>query len=351
MLPHQEAGSRGIAMVVLVTGAAGFIGSHVVGLLLAEGKTVRGTVRRMTDANFLHELPQHERAALEIVEMDLLDSSAVHQAVNGCDTIVHCAATLMVDVKDAKRDVVDPSVIGTTHLCEAILENKSIHTVIHTSSVAAIRTTNYDNGHTFTSDDWCDDASIQSNPYGFAKAEAERIMRKCIDGCSQQSRQIRLITIHPSIVFGPVFHERHTSGSMAYLKHFSGRLPFVLNMHINFVDVRDVAKAHVAALHQGEDGSRYLLHSKGLWMNEIGRSLRRIRPGKKWAIARLPTLLAYVTAAFHPKLKVSQLRSSLGRQVHFDCRNMEDALGLKLHDWNETLGDSIDSLAELGRKV
>ena len=207
-------------MVVLVTGAAGFIGSHVVQLLLSEGNDVRATVRNLKNAQFLESFTQNERSSLEIVQMDLLESESVRAAVEGCKTVIHCAASLMVDVKDPQRDVVDPSVTGTLNLCEAIRLNESIHTIIHTSSVAAIRRIEYENGQTFTSKDWCDDATLKSNPYGLAKAEAEQKMRAFVDECHHSERKIRLVTVHPSIVFGPVFHKRHTRGSMAYLKHY-----------------------------------------------------------------------------------------------------------------------------------
>lgn len=338
-------------MVVLVTGAAGFIGSHVVHLLLSEGNRVRATVRDVKNAQFLNSFPQHTDSSLEIVQMDLLEADSIHTAVSGCDTIVHCAASLMVDVKDAQRDVVDPSVAGTHNLCKAIRENDAVHTVIHTSSVAAIRGTEYENGQTFTSKDWCDDATLQSNPYGLAKAKAEQKMRAFIAQCNDSTRKIRLVTIHPSIVFGPVFHERHTRGSMAYLRHYRGRMPFVLNAHLNFVDVRDVAQAHVNAIEMGEDGGRYILHKTGLWMKELGVALRRILPERKWPVARLPTPLALVMAAFHPKLTLRQVRSSTGRHVHYDIQRTEQMLEIKLRSIDETLKDSMESFEKLSRKV
>jgi len=338
-------------MVVLVTGAAGFIGSHVVQLLLDEGNDVRATVRNLENAQFLKSFSKNDRSSLEIVQMDLLESESVRTAVEGCDTVIHCAASLMVGVKDAQRDVVDPSVTGTLNLCEAVRQNESVHTIIHTSSVAAIRRTEYENGQTFTSEDWCDDATLESNPYGLAKAEAERKMRAFVDECDRSARKIRLVTVHPSIVFGPVFHKRHTRGSMAYLKHYTGKLPFVLNAHLNFVDVRDVAQAHIQAIQYGENGGRYIVHKTGLWMNELGVKLRDVRPERKWPVTRLPTVFAILMAAFHPKLTVQQIRSSTGRHVNYDIQNTENMLRMKFLSVEETLTDSMKSLEELGRKV
>ena len=347
---HQEGVTLRFGMGVLVTGAAGFIGSHVVHLLLEKGYNVRATARNPEHAKFLESFPKHKDATLEILQMDLFNTEDVDAAVKGCEIVIHCAAALMVGVRDAQRDVVDPSVLGTENLCNAIQKAGCVQSIVHTSSVAAIRRTQSKNGQIFTPSDWCDDASLESNPYGLAKAEAEKVIRNFVaQRCD--GPPLRLVTIHPSIVFGPVFQKRHTQGSMAYLKHFTGRLPFVLHTHLNFVDVRDVAEAHVAAIEGGKDGGRYILHKEGMWMRDIGRSLRQWVPEKKWATFRLPSPLAIVMAAFHPKLTVHQVRSSLGRHVGYDIEAMEEELGIVLRSTEKTLTDSVESLFDLSRKV
>ena len=209
---------------------------------------------------------------------------------------------------------------------------------INTSSVAAIRSTKYENGKIFNNEDWCDDASVTSNPYGFAKAEAERRIRTWAE-----NRDVRLVTIHPSIVFGPILHKRHMEGSMSFLKHFVKGPPFVLDMHVNFVDVRDVACAHVNALEMGDDRSRHIIHKEGMWMKEMGKSLTSIT-GKKYATRKLPRYLAYILALFHPKLSVKRLRGTLGTHVGYNVGDSFSKLSLPNYETEKTLVDSITSL-------
>ena len=161
------------------------------------------------------------------------------------------------------------------------------------------------------------------------------------DWASNQS--VRLVTIHPSIVFGPILHKRHLEGSMSYLKHFVKGPPFVLDVHINFVDVRDVAIAHVNALDKGENGQRYIIHKDGLWMKEIGRILNSSLEGK-YATRKLPKLFAYLLAIFHPKLSINQLKKTLGTHVSYDVEDSFTTLELPNYDIKTTLIDSVNSV-------
>ena len=330
-------------MVVLVTGAAGYIGSHVVEQLLLQGRAVRATARKAASASFLTNFELRNGASLEVVEMDLLNPSSVDAAVDGCTEVIHCAAVLMVGINEVQSDLIDPSVQGTMNVCNAIKKAGTVNTIIHTSSVAAIRSSMYVNGHVFTAEDWCNDASAEVNPYGYAKAEGERVMRRFVEQIEQEKRP-RLVTIHPSLVFGPIHHVRHLNGSMAYMKHFAGRMPFVLNTHLNFVDVRDVAEAHVAALTKGPDGKRIIVHTRGMWMREIGLELKRLRPRSSYATKVLPKWLTVVMAAFHPKLTVKAVKPSLGRHVGYDVGTSFDDLGMSPTPIQDTFLDGLDSI-------
>ena len=317
-------------MPVLVTGASGFIGSHVVLELLNRGIHVRAMMR---DDSLSEMFPENE--LLEVVKADLFDVNSLKNAVEGCSDVIHCAASLNIGVKDVKAEVVDPSIIGVENLCSVMGDVKRI---IHTSSVAAIRSSKFENGKVFTNLDWCEDATQSYNAYGFAKAGAERKIRAWAEG-----KDLRLVTIHPSIVFGPIVHSRHMNGSMSYLKHFVKGPPFVLDMHINFVDVRDVAKAHVNALSEGKDRGRYIIHKEGMWMKEIGKVLNSKLP-RRFATRRLPRLFAYALALFHPKISIKQLRGTLGTHVGYDVGDAFDALSLPNYSIEDTLVDSVNSI-------
>ena len=103
----------------MVTGASGYIGSHIVANLLSKGMNVRATVRDKNDPERVDHLKSMEIAdggSIEIVEMDLFDEDSVDSAISGCTDLIHTAATVIVRSRDPQRKIVDPSVIGTKNV-------------------------------------------------------------------------------------------------------------------------------------------------------------------------------------------------------------------------------------------
>ncbi len=330
---------------VLVTGAAGFIGSHVVKELLADGRRVRATVRNPVNAEFLKDLPGSEN--LEIVEMDLLNVDQVKAAVQGCGDVIHCAAALYAGAKNPQRDVVDPSIQGTENLLSALDAVGCAKRIVHTSSVAAVRDTRYRNGQVFTNNDWCEHASVKSNAYGYAKAGAEKMAREWI--AAKGDSRPRYVSINPSIVFGPVMSERHLKGSMTVLDHLLKRKPPVLlKMHVNIVDVRDVAKAHVKALAEGKDGGRYIVFNDSLWMKDLSKILRASIPDRKWPKVILPKSATYVFSLFHPLISPRWVKTNIGTTCSYDVSPAVNELGMTWTPIEDSVVDGAKSAIEAG---
>jgi len=330
-------------MVTVVTGASGYIGSHVVANLLARGATVRATVRDASDperVDHLRALTVAEGGSLEIVEMDLFDADSVDVAIAGCTDLIHTAASVIVRSREPQTKIVDPSVVGTRNVVAAVEKAGSVERFVHTSSTAAIRPMDWEDGTTLTTETWADDATLDANPYGLAKVSAERIVRDWHAGQPEDARP-RLVTIHPCMVFGPPMSPRHLRGSLALLMAMVRRdVPLNLPMQVSIVDVRDVAEAHVRALTGGEDEGRYLTVAGDMMMNEMAKALKNAHPERKWVTWTAPYWLSLIAALFHPKIDVSWARRHLKNKLYWDASPAENELNM---EWREPLESILDT--------
>jgi len=334
-------------MVVLVTGASGYIGSHIVANLLSKGKVVRATVRDASDPERIDHLRNMEVAkggSLEIIEMNLLDSESVHRAVYGCKEVIHTAAVVVLKSKNPQEKIVDPSVVGTQNVLDAIDSSETVECLVHTSSTAAIRPQRWEDGQTLTTDTWAEDANIEDNPYGLAKFSAERLVR---NWHSSNKNAPRMVTINPCVVLGPPLSKRHLRGSPSFIMMLLKReIPFVIPMHISIVDVRDVAEAHVRALSRGDSGGRYLVVSGQMWWKEVAMAIKKGNPTMKIPTKQIPYFLSLVVSIFHPRVSLSWARMHLGKRLYWDASPAEKDLGMEWRSPEESLLDTIPPILE-----
>ena len=335
--------------LVTVTGASGYIGSHVVANLLARGRNVRATVRDTEDpirVDHLKQLEIAEGGSLEIVEMDLFDEASVHAAIAGCTDLIHTAAAVRISAKDPQKQIVDPSVIGTSNVVAAIDAAGTVERFVHTSSTAAIRPMTWKDGETLTTKTWADDATLEGNPYGLAKVLAERIVRDWhSDGGGGKPR---MVTIHPSVVFGPPMSKIHLRGSLSFLNALVQRkVPVLIPIQINIVDVRDVAEAHVRALTEGQNAGRYLTVSGDMQFSEISRTLREEYPELKTPRFTVPYLIALIFGPlFDRRITLSWARQHLRRKLYWDATPAERELGMSWKPARESVLESVPGLLE-----
>ena len=111
---------------VVVTGASGYIGSHIVANLLLKGKKVRATVRDSQDQErvlHLKDMKISEGGSLEIVEMDLFDEGSVDRAIYGATYVIHTAAMWLLHCKDFPRTAFNVNIEGTFNVLEACVKH------------------------------------------------------------------------------------------------------------------------------------------------------------------------------------------------------------------------------------
>lgn len=179
---------------VLVTGAGGFIGSHLVELLLANGHSVRAMVRynSRNDWGMLESLSEQVRSDIEVVTGDLRDPVTVGRAVAGCQYVFHLGALIAIPYSYlSPDDVMQTNVWGTLNVLNACRNNDALERVVHTSTSEVYGTAQY------TPMDEKHPLQAQS-PYAASKIAADKIAESF-----HLSYELPVVTLRPFNAFGP----------------------------------------------------------------------------------------------------------------------------------------------------
>ena len=335
---------------VLVSGATGFIASHAIERLLAQGHSVKGTVRdpKSTTKNAHVLAMPGAKERLTLVAADLNDADPFSAHVMDVDTIMHMASPYVINVKDPQRDLVDPAVNGTLSMLKAAAKSKTVKRVVLTSSVAAI--TDEPDGQVLTEADWNTRSSLTRNPYYYSKTLAERA---AWDFMEREKPAFDLVVINPFLVVGPSHTNAINSSNQILVDIIKGQYPAVLALDWGFVDVRDVADAHIAAMEMPSAEGRYITASANMDMTDLVALMRKCGYGhtklpKVSLTGGFGTGLMKLVSYTQPQGVGSYLRTHLGRVPRFDHSKSVRDLGLRYRTPETSIRDTLADLAKWG---
>lgn len=348
---------------VAVTGASGYIGSHVVRYLLEDGYTVHGCVRDATRTDktaHLRDMAEGAPGKLEVFSADLMKAQegAYDDAFTGCAAVFHVAADLGSDPSygpPTPQRTFDSCMTATAGVLESARRAGGVKRVVYTSSAAAVMGLRAGGrspeGYAYKDEDWAGEGpyetieerwtvtsprtgkvhklwTLERQAYAMGKVEAERFAYRF-----GEEHGIDVVSCCPCHVLGPLLaRAHHTTWQRLIGLLLQGRSVHALrpNTLWNIVDVRDVARSQVrmATTAAAKNGSRYLLAAPDadgeLTSRELIDALR----------------------ALYPDVNVGgdELPPPTEDQPHARSTKAIRELGLRPHTTTQTLRDTCESL-------
>lgn len=283
--------------VVAVTGANGFIAQHCIAQLLSAGYSVIGTVRSQSKVDKVLSVHGNHPSLSIIVVPDITSVDAYLSAFKTTsltpDAIFHLAAPFTYATTDYERDLMIPAVRGSTAILDAAKQIPSIRRIVHTNSFAGIydASKGLQPGKVYTAADWSPltyedgvNAPAAAVAYRASKTAAERAAWAWME--ENPTAPFDLVGLNPAMVFGPFLpgaepssaSELNTSNQIVYSVITAGQEAEVPPTRGPvWVSVRDVARAHVAALEVPEAGGERYLLAAGVYCNqELADVARRV---------------------------------------------------------------------------
>lgn len=283
---------------VLVTGATGFLGAHIVLALLEAGFRVRGTVRDIARAEQRFAalpIPEVHRARLSFVAAELGRDEGWAAAARECRFVVHVASPVPQGPTRDAREVIGPARDGTLRVLRAAHEARVERVVLTSSTAAVIWGHARDGSKIYDEGDWTF-LSDAIGPYEQSKTLAERA---AWDYVATLSNGFELVAILPGAILGPLLDDDFSVSGQIVRALLTRALPGCPDLGFALVDVRDVAAVHVQALtHAAAAGRRFIVAGEHTSMREIAEVLgRNFGPrGFEVPTRRLPSWLIKVMA-------------------------------------------------------
>jgi dihydroflavonol-4-reductase len=257
-----------------ITGATGFLGTHVARVLAEQGAGLRLLVRPTSNLKNLEGL--HAETATG----DLRDAASLEKAMSGCEVVFHVAADYRLWVEDP-AEMYRSNVEGTRAVLEAARKN-GVRCVVYTSSVATIGFTG--NGHLADEESPVALADMIGH-YKRSKFMAEQVALEA------GRAGMRVVTVNPTTPVGEQDIKPTPTGRIV-VDFLKGKFPAYVETGLNLVDVQECALGHVEALEKGKSGERYILGGENLTLKQILDKLGAISglPSPK---VKLPYFVAY----------------------------------------------------------
>lgn len=338
-----------IGTTVCVTGASGFIASHIIELLLSKGYRVRGTCRESTLKNpaKIAHLKKFENADLnlELVEANLNQPTSFDKAIAGCLFVIHCASPYdLLDIKEPNSQIINPAVNGTLGVLQAAKRHR-VQRVIMTSCLQAMFDTPEED-HIYSEDDWNSKSSPEHNPYHYSKTEAESLAWKYAG-----ANELDLVVLNPALTLGPSHSGRLNESAKALIAILGGVYPAIMQVSYPLIDVRDVARCHVLAIETPQLKGRYLLSGGVMDMKQIITSVEDRFPNYPYPEAQLlnrfGTMLASAQTYLFPGYLGQFFRTYVGASINLDTSKATRAFG-PFTNLGACLTDCIEDLIKWG---
>lgn len=323
--------------VVVLTGAAGFVGAAVARALDTAGYRVRAVVRPTSPRANLADFPG------EIVAGDITDPRAMAGACAGAWGLCHVAADYRLWARDPEEIVRNNR--EATRVVMTAARDAGIARIVHTSSVATL---GLDRLPADETDPLTPDRAIGA--YKRSKVVAERLVEAMVaDG-------LPAVIVNPSTPIGPR-DVRPTPTGRIIVEAAAGRMPAFVDTGLNLVHVDDVAAGHVAALTRGRIGERYILGGEDVSLRDLLAEIAA-RTGRRAPTVALPRralfplawgaeAVARVTGR-EPFVTADALRMA-GHRMYFTSAKAVAELGYAARPWRAAVGDALDWFRANGR--
>ncbi|HTS11152.1 MAG TPA: hopanoid-associated sugar epimerase [Candidatus Limnocylindrales bacterium] len=277
-------------MTILVTGATGFVGSHVARQLLEQGSTVRifcRPTRKASKADVLGDLP------LERAEGDLRDAASIERAMRGVRRVYHVAADYRLWSANP-QEIYESNVGGTQRLLETA-QRAGVERVVYTSTVATIAVPRHGSLPNETTKSRLDE---MIGHYKRSKFLAEQ------EALRAAAKGVPVVIVNPTAPVGPGDWKPTPTGKIL-LDFLNGKMPAYVDTGLNVVAVEDVAAGHLLAAEKGCVGERYILGARNLTLKQILDMLSAIvgRPAPRVRLPHAVALAAGYADEFFARLR------------------------------------------------
>ena len=319
-------------MLAFLTGATGFVGSHVARALDQQGADLRLLVRPQSNRKNLDDLKA------DVVTGDLRDPASLEKSIAGCDVVFHVAADYRLWVRDPD-EMYKANVEGTRAILQAARQN-GVRRVVYTSSVATMGFTS--NGQPADENSPVSLANM-IGPYKRSKFMAEQVAIEAARAGQD------VVIVNPTTPVGERDIKPTPTGRIV-IDFLKKKFPAYVDTGLNLVDVRECALGHIAALEKGRSGERYILGGENLTLKQILDKLAAITglPSPK---VKVPYILALATGVVdeiytgrirgrEPRATIDAVR--MGRKKMFAASTKaERELGWKIVPVNDALGRAV----------